>query len=319
MDHDIALTDLSSDVTDVRLKAARFFAACARPQDVAALKKAKKTENVPWISRALDRAIVHAGVPIAQDAAKDSTLQREDVPNGLVRELRAEAVEEVTGTVLHEFSPLVGLIKVQAQAEIPNYAESETAKLLSQLSDMMSAVRSLKKAAGVPTYSEFNLSALVKEAVETTGPYDKIDISYAGLDPFAITADRERLKIVISNGLRNAREALETVSGRVDPRIVINWGRAGAENWLAIIDNGAGFTDDPAAALKLGTSTKKDHIGFGLATALQAMQSMEGDLTVSNAAGGGARFELRLYSDANIVRGGQSDISEPGHSASGED
>ncbi len=315
MDYESALSDLTSDVPDVRLKAARFFAGSARTQDVAALRKAQKIENVPWISRALDRAIIHAGEPVVRSADSDPQRQRDDVPSGLVREIRAEAVEEVSGTILHEFSPLVGLIRVQAQAEIPDYQGSKTAKLLAQLSDMMSAVRSLKKAAGVPTYSEFNLSALVRESVDTTGPYEGIDVRYAGLDPFPITADRERLKIVVSNGLRNAREALENASAHSDPRIVINWGRAGAENWLAIIDNGSGFADDPAAALKLGTSTKKDHIGFGLATALQAMQSMEGDLTVSNAAGGGARFELRLYSDANIVRGGQPDIRERGNTA----
>ncbi len=302
-DFTTALTDLFSDDPDVRLRAARFLAQNPRSQDAEVLKRAYQSESVHWISRALERAL--ARIEYAPSPAPSVAREVPDAPKELVRALHAKAVEEVSGTIIHEFSAVVGPLLLRAEQDVPNFAASETAKLLNQLKSLMAAVRNIKRAAGVPSYTEFDLVELVREVIEACGPYENIQVSLPQSGPFPIRADRDQLKIAISNGLRNAKEAVLADSRVQPPTIILNWGRAGAENWLAIIDSGPGFSGSPTAALKFGATTKENHIGFGLATSLQAMQSMEGDVLLSNTTDGGARFELRWYRNADPIRRGQ--------------
>jgi signal transduction histidine kinase len=109
-------------------------------------------------------------------------------------------------------------------------------------------------------------------------------------------------KLALTNILRNAVEALPP-AGERDRSITLNWGAAGHEIWVAVLDSGPGFERDPASFVDFGKSTKSEHIGFGLATAKQAMQAMEGDIYPSNASGGGARVELRWFGNhEDLVR-----------------
>ena len=118
---------------------------------------------------------------------------------------------------------------------------------------------------------------------------------FAGPSPFLAEIDPGLFKLALSNVVRNAVEALEATAADGEATIALNWGRAGHEIWVAVIDSGPGFDGDPSSLVDLGKSTKDEHIGFGLATAKQAMQAMEGDVYPSNAAQGGARVELRWF------------------------
>lgn len=314
MNRQEAIDNLSSESRDVRLNAARFFALNAQPAEISFLTTSLAGETVPWIKRALERALdrakhVASGVPI-------QTVQSPNVePSAqLVRDLRAEAVEEVAGTILHEFSPIIGSIKLSAEREFNDYRGSNTERLIEQLSSLLKAVRTLKQAAATPNYITFDLACLIDEVVEMQAELinqvmkkhegeSPINFRTAGARPFLVEADRGQLHIALTNGLRNAIEAVAEWTRVQPPEIVINWGRAGVENWLVILDTGKGFTGNPENALKLGNSNKRDHIGYGLATAQFAMRSIEGDVFVSNNPQGGAQFELRWYKDyANFIR-----------------
>ena len=305
MTREQACISIFSDSVDERLDAARFFSKAAEVTDRPLISRALVKENARWVKRALERAIDRIKVgPPKQDIRPIAEPVIENDSNRLVKDLRAQAVDEVSRTILHEFSPLIGSLRLVAEMEVIEYDASRTKHCVERLNGLLEAVGNLKKAASTPSYSEFDLSELVAECVAVLNvSSEEMMIRIAGIKPYMVQADRDSLGLAIDNGIRNAVEAVREFS-RINPaEILINWGPAGSENWLAILDCGAGFVGNLEEAFKLGVSNKDDHFGFGLATAQLSMRSMEGDVLVSNKAEGGARFELRWYRDyAYIVR-----------------
>ncbi len=271
------------------------------------LARALSKENARWVKRALERAIdrIQVGPPkkeASKTAVEESVMDTDS--ERLLKDLRAQAVDEVSRTILHEFSPLIGSLRLVAAMEFDAYETSRTKHCVERLNGLLDAVGKLKKAAATPSYSEFDLSELITECIAVLNIADEnIIVRVAGIKPYMVQADRDSLGLAIDNGIRNAVEAVMEFSTLNPAEILINWGPAGSEHWLAILDCGPGFPDNPEEALKLGVSNKDEHFGYGLATAQLSMRSMEGDVFVSNKAEGGARFELRWYRDyANTIR-----------------
>lgn len=305
MTREQAAASLFSNSVDERLEAARYFSRAAEITDASLLSRALAKENARWVKRALERAMdrIQVGPPKQDFASIDQPVIEYDSER-LVKDLRAQAVDEVSRTILHEFAPLIGSLRLVAEMEVNVYERSRTKHCVERLNGLLEAVGNLKKAASTPSYSEFDLSELVAECVAVLNiSNEKIIVRAAGIKPYIVQADRDSLGLAIDNGIRNAVEAVNEFSTINPAEILINWGPAGPENWLAILDCGAGFSGNPEEAIKLGVSNKDEHFGYGLTTAQLSMRSMEGDVFVSNKAEGGARFELRWYRDyANIVR-----------------
>lgn len=303
MDRSEALIDLQSDNVNKRLAGARFFSLNASRGDLDVLEKALKNENVRWVKSALIRAIEKANKIAAKNIETTDLLGSDDAHD--VRGIMATAVEEVTSTILHEFGPIVGILRVNAKRELGEIFEnSKTKRTLELLTSLMQSIRDLKSAASAPNYTDEDLHVVISEAVNTLPEEYQRYIVLAEPEPvpFFIKIDKHHLLLALMNGLRNAVDATVVRSELVTPYIIINWGRAGAENWLAIIDNGAGFTSNSASVLAMGTTTKEGHFGYGLAVAQQAMHTIEGEVFLSNTAEGGARFELRWLRHENTIR-----------------
>lgn len=299
MSREEALAALTSPEADLRLAAARFFALNAVSGDRRKLRSALTKETVPWIRRALERSLKRVGPPtlaIPHDDAHSPPSDR------VMAELRASAIDEVASTIIHELSTIVGRLRIRAPGEVNDYLGSATKTLVDSLASLLLGIRNLKTAATSPDYSEVDLSL---ECRETCAVFDEASdkFRFAGPAPFLTEIDPGLFKLALSNVVRNAVEALDSAALDTDGTITLNWGRAGHEIWVAVIDSGPGFEGDPSSLVDLGKSTKDDHIGFGLATAKQAMQAMEGDIYPSNAAQGGARVELRWFGNhENPVR-----------------
>jgi len=75
--------------------------------------------------------------------------------------------------------------------------------------------------------------------------------------------------------------------------VTISWGDTDVDYWLAVVDHGGGLTGPIETAFEIGNSTKKDHIGFGLAIARQAVETMIGSLSLEPAKHGGALYTAR--------------------------
>jgi signal transduction histidine kinase len=291
MTREEALAALASPEADERLKAARFFALHAVGGDRRKLRAALNKETVPWIKRALDRSLNRAG---SLESATPRLGLYADPPGRVLAELRAAAIDEVASTIIHELATLVGRLRISAPREVHDYLKSNTKTLVDSLASLLAGIRNLKTAVSRADYVEIDLAT---ECRETCAIFEEATESFrfAGPSPFLAEIDPGLFKLALSNVVRNAAEALASTSGEGETIITLNWGRAGHEVWVAVIDTGPGFERDPASLIDFGKSTKHEHIGFGLATAKQAMQAMEGDVYPSNAAGGGARVELRWF------------------------
>ncbi|CAM5775524.1 hypothetical protein LMIY3S_05067 [Labrys miyagiensis] len=299
MTREEALTALASHEADERLKAAQFFAMHAVGSDRRKLRSALNKETVPWIRRALERSLNRTGPK--ENVTPRSSLDT-DPPARLLAERRAAAIDEVASTIIHELATLVGRLRISAPREIDDYSQSNTKTLVNSLASLLAGIRNLKTSVGKADYVEIDLAS---ECRQTCAIFEEASewFRYAGPSPFLAEMDLGLFKLALSNVLRNAVEALAPTLGEGEPLITLNWGRAGHEIWVAVIDTGPGFERDPASLVDFGKSTKEEHIGFGLATAKQAMQAMEGDVYPSNAKEGGARVELRWFgSHEDIVR-----------------
>ncbi len=300
MTREEALGHLSSTDSDVRLGAARFFAMNATSGDRPRLRNALHKESVPWIKRALVRSLHRAGP--AKETADAAGPVYADPPARLMSELRASAIEEVSGTIVHELAHIVASLKLIAPRDIPNYVGSRTETLVNSLAGLLSGIRNLKAAAGKVDFAECDLA---RECRDACGIFiDERDIfRFAGPSPFFVEIDPNLLKLALTNIIKNAVESVNSLSDDADRTVTLNWGRAGHEYWVSVLDSGLGFDHEPSTMVEFGKSTKNDHVGFGLATSRQAMQALEGDVYPANAIEGGARVELRWFgSDENSVR-----------------
>jgi K+-sensing histidine kinase KdpD len=295
MDRNEAIVALGDTSQEVRLQGARYFSSHANADDEELLNRFLLKESVPWIKRAIETALRRIEHTVEQKKEPEEPAN-EAASEQALRSIRADAVDEVTRTIIHEFGPLVGSLKLSAAREVDDYEQSRTKHIVEQFGALISAIRNLKDAASSPAYRNFDLSHLVSECVAVLSAHPLHSaIRVAGVRPYLIDADRDLLSLAINNGIRNSIEAVADFSQTDPPEILINWGPGGAESWLAIIDSGPGFTGKTEDAMALGNTNKQDHFGYGLTIAQLAIRSMEGELYISNKREGGARFELRWY------------------------
>jgi len=297
MSRERALEGLTSDATDTRLAAARWFAGNAVSTDAARLARALKTESVPWIRRALDQALQRSrrkAGPSVQEGPPPTIPDQpeEDEPAASVL---AKATERVTEDLLHEISPLIGSLKSAANREWDGFKGSDTERILGQATRLMSSLRTLNQASEAPRFETLVLAEIVQEVVTASNAPDPVRVLLEGSAALAVEADRGKLEIAISNGLRNAFEAVESFSSIQPPTVTVAWGVTAAEVWLAIKDSGPGFPgENPGQYKRRGATGKVDHLGHGLALASAVMESMGGEVIVSNSPPG-AHFEIRWF------------------------
>ena len=291
MTRDEALGKLSSSSGHVRLKAARFLARNSNSADLQALRAAMRDETVSYVRTGLELAIKRASSfapPTAENSAEEF-----EIPPDVRAQIRNEVTEEITGQILHEIASPVGLIASAAAREIPDYGQSKTRKRLDNLKRVFEAIEQLKTAAAVPRPEEFDLAELLGEFVSEIMGTDTVEISLHGAKPMLITSDRALLRLAISNGLRNAVEAVTGKPGLEPHPIIATWGETDVDYWVAILDRGPGVTGLAESAFGIGKTTKQGHSGFGLAIARQAIETLGGACTLQPATEGGARFEIR--------------------------
>jgi signal transduction histidine kinase len=275
---------LQSRNLDDRLRAARFFEKSAAPEDVATLKELRQAETATWIKDSLDRAIAREFFSVPRDV---TTLSEDREAS--YQDLLTRATQEVTSAVVHELEPLIGLLRVSAAEDVPNYEDSKTKERIERLGALAVAVSNLRAASQPPALQEFNLSDAVRSAVIDSGPANVI---FAGSAEVSVVGDRGLICIAVGNALRNAIEATPRAERDSSP-IVVNWGKTDRDAWISVIDQGIGFQESPEVLMRMGNSTKDGHFGMGLAMAKTALSSLGGNITLSVAAPRGTKFEAR--------------------------
>lgn len=285
-----ALRRLKSENPSHRLEGARYLANNSRVSEEQALREAMARESVQWIRAALRRALERVS---PTDAPPDLTIDRDDAPAGIAAQVHSEALETTTAQLIHEIEPLVGSLKLAAQAEIPDYEASRTRAAVDRLDDLLEALARLRRAASAPKMEEFDLGDLVGECIDDVPFGNGGVVQRAGPTHCIAVGDKTLVRMCVLNGIRNAVEAtIATNDAAHDLPITVAWGSTDQDYWVSVIDLGVGFKGNLQRAFDIGTSTKEGHLGMGLAITNQSIISMAGKaLLVPNARG--TRFEIR--------------------------
>jgi C4-dicarboxylate-specific signal transduction histidine kinase len=163
-----------------------------------------------------------------------------------------------------------------------------------RLNSLLAAIGEIRKATSAPTFREFDLGEMILSTSEGTHFDEGVRIQRAGRSPFIILGDRSRLEVAFLNGLRNAVESTRAMEPpQIREPIVVNWGSTDEEYWIAILDSGGGIKVNSQRMFDFGSTTKVDHFGVGLPTALQALASVGGSLSLASRDPIGAQFEMR--------------------------
>ncbi len=286
------LRKLRSESATERLEAARFFAAHATPGDEQALREAASRESVTWIKSALRRAIARLS-PTGQPAEAPASIDADELPKGFAVQIYAEALETTTAQLLHEVEPILGSLRLSAEGEVANFAQSSTKQNLDRLDEFLSALGRLRRAASAPKIDEFALDEAVGRCTDELARPGGLRVLRAGPMPCVVEGDSSLVSLSMSNGLRNAVESTVATNAPLDEvPITVAWGATDIDYWLSIVDQGIGFKGVIQKAFDIGSTTKEGHLGMGLAIVQQSMESVGGKVTlVPNERG--VRFELR--------------------------
>lgn len=294
MTRDEALAQLSAASAHIRGQAARALGTLGCAGDLPSLRKAQLVETVSHVNYALQdtiRRLSRQQGPQLLAAGDDDDVISEDVR----RQIYGQAVEWITGFLLHEIASPIGLVRLAAKRELgEGWDGSETKRHLESINRVFEAIETLKNAASVPRPQEFDLAALIDELIGVCPQETAEWISTIGSRPFVIKGDPSLIRMVVVNGLRNAVEAQLSSARPAEPHAVtVSWGDTDVDYWVAILDHGDGIAGPTETAFEIGNSTKKSHTGFGLAIARQAVETMIGSLVLEPAKDGGALYTAR--------------------------
>lgn len=288
MDTSCALQLLESSSPHQRLRGARYFSRTNLPGLIPKFKTYLQKERVSHVRAALELAIKRNSN--SETLEPHVGLEEDQGEYDAQPVVSKQDADKWAGILLHEIEPKVGLIRVSAQKEISNFSNSETKIYLESLDRILAGFSDLRRSIATPKADEFDLAGLVQE-ISQQERTEGSNISLSGQKPFLIKSDKNLLHMAISNGIRNAIEAIQDNKG--EKNIVVSWAKTDVDYSLTILDNGLGIQDGKTSLFEVGNTSKKNHGGFGLAIIKHALENLDGRASLSTAKDGGAKLELR--------------------------
>ena len=242
--------------------------------------------------RSLDK-LLDLDLAIIEDAYQAEYLARRE------RAERLAAIGQVAGGIAHELRNPLNVIKtsvyylLNARNPSPEKRAEHLTRIEKQVGLADGVITALSNFAKMPlpTLTPFAVEPWVRDTVEMTGlpPQIEVAIDCPPSLPNAL-ADAEQMRIVLSNLVRNARDAMPEGG-----RLTIS-ARAGAEHLdLDVADTGSGIRpEDLPRVMEPLYTTKARGIGLGLAIARAIVDKNEARLSVQSELGRGTTFTLRL-------------------------
>ena len=280
---------LRSDDPSIRLAAARELVTADLSDSIGTIRRFRRTESDSWVLAALDRAIAKWESEAGAASTGEGWITVPDV--GDLEDIRADAIQDVTRTLLHEIRPLVGAADSAARDDIPgNYPETETARCLRRLRELLAAIQTLHDASASPKIREFDLADLVRNEI-AAGGYSEDQVLSTRADSVVVVGDPDLLKLALQNAIRNAVEASEPTQTRV----IVNCGATSHDAWVAVLDDGIGLPESSDRVWEPGITKKsKDkHFGWGLPIAQRAVHSFGASIRLQPREHGGTVCEIR--------------------------
>ncbi|MEW5683636.1 MAG: HAMP domain-containing sensor histidine kinase [Pseudomonadota bacterium] len=149
-----------------------------------------------------------------------------------------------------------------------------------------------------PEKQAVRLAAALKEAAaEARLPDPKVKLAVKIPAGEQVLADPDQLHRILTNLLRNARQAIEHQADRAGPgRVEVSLETVGGASLIRVSDNGPGVPERLRERLfqPFAGSGRPDSTGLGLAIARELAQGHGGELSLSVTGPEGTVFELRL-------------------------
>lgn len=295
MTREEALDQLSASSSSERFRAAYELSKVALTEDLATLLRARMDERDAFVLRQLAATIAICNKH--QEPPKPLAPNDHDVDEDPLLRVRAQATEWIAGILLHEIGSKLGLVALSASKEIPEYETSKTQRFIKNLQAIFDAIEQLKSATIQPRMEQFDLFELIEDVEKVEIDGKNTEVLFVGMRPFVITGGRQLIRLALSNGIRNAVEAVgaQTQEGNTGRKshVTVTWGVTDKDYWISIIDTGPGLSGSAYSSFDIGNTTKDGHPGFGLPIAKQALETLGGDISLTSSTGGGAKFEIR--------------------------
>jgi signal transduction histidine kinase len=275
---------LQSESSHDRRLGARFFESNSSPEHRSLLTERLAVETDTWTRRALVRGLE----AVDQSSRSQTDTDEEEAFDGEGDATFLQALGRATNEVVHELRPILGILRVAAAREIKNYEGSRTRVQVDRVSAALRAFDEINKASELVSRELIDLSQVVGAVLEE---FAGLNVEPAGPPALSVNGNAGLIEMALRNGVRNAVEATSQ-TGSLEP-VVVSWNRSDGEAWISVLDRGSGLPDRRTHIFRIGSSTKKGHLGFGLALARRCAKSLHGVLTVRSRDGGGTAFELR--------------------------
>jgi two-component system, NtrC family, sensor kinase len=142
-----------------------------------------------------------------------------------------------------------------------------------------------------PDPQPFSIDACIREVLEQTSLPPSIEVTTAGIEDLPlVAADAKQVQIVLSNLIRNARDAMSgtgrlTLTGTTERTMVE----------IGVSDSGPGVpVDQLRRIMEPFYTTKARGLGLGLAISRSIVERNHGELLVKSQVGQGSTFLVRL-------------------------
>lgn len=212
---------------------------------------------------------------------------------------RLAAIGQVAGGIAHEIRNPLNVVKtsvyflLNARTSTPEKKAEHLQRIERQVSLADGVITALTNFARlpVPNFRPFPVKKCVLEALEANPVPESI--AFAIDCPTTIPdvlADIDQVRIVFSNLIRNAREAMAQGG-----RLTVRASRVGDAVDVAFTDTGVGITTEHLSRITEPLySTKARGLGLGLAIARSILEKNKGSLLMSSESGKGSTFVVRL-------------------------
>jgi PAS domain S-box-containing protein len=222
---------------------------------------------------------------------------------------RLSAIGGMAGALAHELNQPLAAASVYLETarrllqrpadQRPASADDAIGRAADQITRMGAIIRHLREfvAHGEPDKTHQSLHALIREVASAEFPEDKVQRTQLTLDLRAerdnVLMDRVQIGQVLSNLVRNAREAVADSSGW---RVVVTTSLVGdAMIRCGVSDDGPGVADAVRERLfEPLTSTKATGMGVGLSISKSIIEAHYGRIWAEPSPFGGAAFSFTL-------------------------
>lgn len=226
--------------------------------------------------------------------------------DGLVQAAKLAALGQMSAALAHEINqPLTALrmqlaslrlLFDQGQLEQARAALARHDELLQRMSALTSHLKTYARRSPGGNRERLELGGVLDKALQLLAPnlrQAQVRIEQRVQRPAWVSGDAIRLEQVLVNLLSNA---LDAVTGRVEPRIRLSLQRDGEEWLLEVADNGGGIAEEHLTKVFDAFFTTKPAgagLGIGLAVSAAIVGELGGQLSAANL-DDGALFSLRL-------------------------